>query len=96
MVSKKKDNTKNKKFISVRDKLEFIQKNCHETELFEDLKQLLRSKNFTNVEITHGNKEFGKDLVFFRHDPIFNKEKCYAAIVKNKNATMPYPIGPNF
>src|ERR1035437_6783271 len=82
----KKEKTKNKRFLSVKEKLEFIRKYCKEPELFEDLKQLFRKKGFKNVVIEHGNKEFGKDLVFSIIDPIFGEDKWFAAIVKNKNA----------
>ena len=78
---------KNKKFKSVKDKLEFIQKNCPETELFEDLRILFQKKGFDNVRITHGNREFGKDLVFSKLDKELEVEKWFAVIVKNKNAS---------
>jgi hypothetical protein len=83
----KKEITRNKIFKTVKDKLEYIQKECPETELFEDLKQLFKSKGFENVKITHGNKEMGKDLVFSKYDESFDEEKWYAVIVKNKPAT---------
>lgn len=83
----KKENSKNKKFKSVKDKLEFIQKNCKEIELFEDLKQLFKNKGFNNVRIEHGNKEYGKDLVFSRFDEMIGEEKWFSAIVKNKKAS---------
>tara|TARA_R110002050_G_scaffold56512_3_gene127055 strand:- start:326 stop:2752 length:2427 start_codon:yes stop_codon:yes gene_type:complete len=81
-----KGTPRNKKFASVKDKLHYINKNCNEPEIFEDLKQLFRSKNFKNVEITHGNKEYGKDLVFTFHDAAFDETYWYGVIVKNKNA----------
>lgn len=77
----------NKKFKTVKSKLEYIQKNCNEPELFEDLKQLFKHKGFDNVRITHGNKEMGKDLVFSMIDPATEEIKWYAAIVKNKKAS---------
>jgi hypothetical protein len=77
----------NKKFRTVKDKLQYINKECKEPVLFDDLKQLFRAKNFQNVEITHGNREFGKDLVFSYHDPTFDETYWFAVIVKNKNAT---------
>lgn len=83
----KKENSKNKKFATVKDKLEFIQKNCKEVELFEDLKQLFKAKGFNNVRIEHGNKEYGKDLVFSRFDEMIGEEKWFSAIVKNKKAS---------
>lgn len=82
----KKETTKNKTFRSVKDKLEYIQKNCYETELFEDLAVLYKKKGFNNVRITHGPNEFGKDLVFSKYDEDFEQEKWFAVIVKNKNA----------
>lgn len=86
-MTKKNDTAKNKMFKTVRDKLEFIHNHCKEPELFEDLKQLFRKKGFTKVSIEHGNKEFGKDLVFCQRDNLFNEDKWYAVIVKNKNAS---------
>jgi len=83
----KKETTKNKTFKSVKAKLEFIQKECYETELFEDLAVLFKQKGFNNVKITHGPNEFGKDLVFSKYDEDFEEDKWYAVIVKNKNAT---------
>lgn len=83
----KRESIRNKNFKSVRDKLEYIQKKCYETELFEDLKQLFKHKGFSNVKITHGNTEYGKDLVFSKFDENFGEERWYAAIVKNKNAS---------
>jgi hypothetical protein len=83
----KKETTKNKTFRSVKDKLEYIQKNCYETELFEDLAVLYKKKGFNNVRITQGPNEFGKDLVFSKYDEDFEQEKWFAVIVKNKNAT---------
>lgn len=83
----KKGTTANKVFKTVKDKLEYIQKECYETELFEDLAVLFKQKGFTNVRITHGNNEFGKDLVFSIYDKEFEEETWYGVIVKNKSAT---------
>lgn len=83
----KKETTKNKTFTSVKDKLEFLQKECYETELFEDLAVLFKQKGFNNVRITHGPNEFGKDLVFSKYDDVFEEDKWFAVIVKNKPAT---------
>ena len=80
----KKGNLKNKTFNSVKDKLEYIQKECNEPELFGDLSVLFKNKGFDNVKITHGNKEYGKDLVFSKYDETFEEDKWYAVIVKNK------------
>lgn len=82
----KKENLVNKSFRTVKDKLEYIQKNCKEPELFEDLKQLFKTKGFDNVRIEHGNREFGKDLVFSSYDSFLNEERWYSVIVKNKKA----------
>lgn len=86
-MAKNNCDSSNIKFKSVKDKLEYIQKNCPETELFEDLRVLFKKKGFNNVKITHGNREFGKDLVFSKIDEELETEKWYAVIVKNKNAS---------
>lgn len=83
----KKEKLRNKIFKNVKGKLEYIQKECNETELFDDLAFMFKSKGFNNVRITHGNKEFGKDLVFSKYDETFEEEKWFAVIVKNKPAT---------
>lgn len=83
---KQKEKIRNKKFKSVKEKLEFVQKSCLEPELFDDLKQLFKARGYQNVTITHGNTEFGKDLVFSKYDDDFNQELWYAVIVKNKPA----------
>lgn len=77
----------NKKFLNVQEKLKFIQNKCKELELFPDLKQLFKDMGFCNVEITHGNTEYGKDLVFCDLDQRFKEEKWFAVIVKNKAAS---------
>lgn len=82
----KKEILKNKTFKNVKDKLEYIQKECNEPELFEDLSILFKNKGFKNVKINHGNKEYGKDLVFSKYDETFEEDKWYAVIVKNKSA----------
>ncbi|MBO3097609.1 NACHT domain-containing protein [Gelidibacter pelagius] len=81
-----KETLTNKTFKNVKDKLEYIQKECNETELFGDLSVLFKNKGFQNVKITHGNKEYGKDLVFSKYDETFEEDKWYAVIVKNKPA----------
>jgi hypothetical protein len=78
--------TKNKKFSSVKEKITFIHKHCHETELFEPLRLLFKEKGFDDVQITHGNNEFGKDLVFSIVDTAINEKIWYSAVVKNKDA----------
>ena len=82
----KKETLRNKTFKSVKDKLEYIQKECNEPELFGDLSVLFKNKGFENVKITHGNKEYGKDLVFSKYDDTFEEDRWYAVIVKNKPA----------
>lgn len=77
----------NKKFLNVQEKLKFIQNSCKEPELFPDLKQLFKQMGFCNVEITHGNTEYGKDLVFCDLDQRFKEEKWFGVIVKNKGAS---------
>ena len=78
---------KNKQFKNVKDKLEYIQKHCKETELYDDLVYLLKCKGFENVRINHGNKEYGKDIIFSKYNKEFDENKWYAAIVKNKKAS---------
>jgi hypothetical protein len=82
----KTESLRNKTFKSVKDKLEYIQKECNEPELFGDLSVLFKNKGFENVKITHGVKEYGKDLVFSKYDETFEEDKWYAVIVKNKPA----------
>jgi hypothetical protein len=86
MKLKRKITAKSKEFSTVREKVKFIHKDCHETELFEPLRLLFKAKGFENVEITHGNNEFGKDLVFSMLDTAIDEKIWYSAVVKNKNA----------
>lgn len=86
MKSKKQITTENTTFPSVKEKVLFIHKNCHESELFEPLRLLFKAKSFENVQITHGNNEFGKDLVFSMTDNAIDEKIWYSAVVKNKNA----------
>lgn len=86
MKSKRKITSKSKEFSTVKEKISFIHKECHETELFEPLRLLFKAKGFENVEITHGNNEFGKDLVFSMIDVAIDEKIWYSAVVKNKNA----------
>ena len=86
MKSNRKVTAKSIQFQTVKDKVFFIHKNCHETELFEHLRLLFKAKGFQNVEVTHGNNEFGKDLVFSMLDNAINEKIWYSAVVKNKNA----------
>lgn len=78
--------TKSRQFTSVKEKISFIHKFCHESELFEPLRLLYKEKGFNNVEITHGNNEFGKDLVFSMVDTAIGENVWYSAVVKNKDA----------
>lgn len=86
MKLKRKITAKSKEFLTVKEKINFIHKDCHETELFEPLRLLFKAKGFENVEITHGNNEFGKDLVFSMVDSAIDEKIWYSAVVKNKNA----------
>ncbi|WP_286841912.1 MULTISPECIES: NACHT domain-containing protein [Sphingobacterium] len=86
MNKRKSTNPKEIIFNSVKEKLEYIQKNCLEPVLFEYLQQLFKNKGFQNVKITHGNNEYGKDLVFSKYDSDFEEDKWFCAIVKNKPA----------
>ena len=70
----------------IKEKLISIQKNEKEPFLFPILKQLFSKKGFENVQITHGNTEFGKDLVFFEYDEKLGKKRWFSVVVKNKNA----------
>ena len=75
-------------FTSVKDKLAHINKNEKEPFLFPILKQLFLAKKYDCVEITHGNNEYGKDIVFKEYDSKLGNERWYAVVVKNKNASM--------
>ncbi|WP_304016492.1 hypothetical protein [Nonlabens dokdonensis] len=78
---------KNRKYRSVKDKLEVIQKSKNEPLLFEPLRQLFIAKGYNDVDITHGPHEHGKDLVFSFKDILSNNNQWCAVIVKNKNAS---------
>jgi len=75
-------------FKDVKSKLEYIQKNQKEVNLFPTLAQLFRQMGFEQVQITHGNHEYGRDLVFCSHATPLGGEEWYAVVVKNKNAEM--------
>lgn len=77
---------KSRQFATVKEKITFIHKFCKEPELFEPLRLLFKEKGFSNVQITHGNNEFGKDLVFSMVDTAINEKIWYSAVVKNKDA----------
>jgi len=70
----------------IKSRLIRIQKEEKEPYLFPILKQLFSKMQFEDVRINHGNREFGKDLVFYETDK-FNKKIWYSVVVKNKNAT---------
>ncbi len=72
-------------FKTVKEKLEYIQKKEKEPFLFPILKQLF-SKDYVDVNITHGNTEFGKDLVFREYDAKLQTDRWFAVVVKNHNA----------
>lgn len=73
-------------YTTVREKLESIQKSKKESDIFPTLQMLFQTKGFSNVEITHGNSEMGKDLVFKHYDSMLGRETWFALVVKNKNA----------
>ena len=75
-------------YNNVRSRLMDIQRGKKESDLFPVLKQLFISKQYQDVEITHGNDEYGKDLVFSDYDSKLGEKNWYAVVVKNKNAEM--------
>lgn len=83
-----RENNANQQYVqqTVKEKLVYIQKNEQEPILFPYLQKLFVKKGFQNVQITHGNKEYGKDLVFCDIDK-FNDKIWYGVIVKNKKAS---------
>ena len=72
-------------FKDVKSKLEHIQKNMKEVDLYPTLAQLFRQMGFEEVEITHGKHEYGRDLVFRSIDSMGDYQ-WWAVVVKNKNA----------
>ncbi|TVT38509.1 hypothetical protein FNT36_20205 [Hymenobacter setariae] len=70
---------------AVREKLMSIQRDAKEPALFPYLQQLFRNKGYSNVMITHGVNEFGKDLVFKERDEKNGIDRWFAVVVKNKN-----------
>jgi len=87
MAATKENHLKDKKFSTVKEKIQHIHKHCKEPILFEPLRLLFKEKGFNDVQITHGNNEFGKDLVFSMIDAALGERIWYSAIVKNKNGT---------
>ena len=75
-------------YNNTRNRLIDIQKGKKESDLFPVLKELFRSKQYNDVEITHGKDEYGKDLVFSDYDSKLGESNWYAVVVKNKNAEM--------
>ena len=73
-------------FKDVKSKLEDIQKHHNEVDLFPTLAQLFVHMGFSNVQITHGTNEFGRDLIFSASVSPLGEEEWYAVVVKNKNA----------
>ena len=71
-----------------KEKISSIRENGKETELFPMLQKLFISKGYHNVEITHGTAEYGKDIVFKEYDMKLKKDRWFAVVVKNRNATM--------
>ena len=76
------------KYNNVRSRLMDIQKGKKESDLFPVLKQLFLTKQYNDVEITHGKDEYGRDLVFSDFDSKLGERNWYAVVVKNKNAEM--------
>lgn len=76
------------KYNNVRNRLMDIQKGKKEADLFPVLKQLFTEKKYTDVEVTHGKDEYGKDLVLCDYDTKLGEKNWYAVVVKNKNAEM--------
>lgn len=75
-------------YNNTHNRLMDIQKGKKESDLFPVLKELFRSKQYNDVEITHGKDEYGKDLVFSDYDSKLGESNWYAVVVKNKNAEM--------
>ena len=75
-------------YNNTRNRLMDIQKGKKESDLFPVLKELFRSKQYNDVEITHGKDEYGKDLVFSEFDTKLGEKEWLAMVVKNKNADM--------
>ena len=76
------------KYNNVRSRLMDIQKGKKESDLFPVLKQLFLTKQYNDVEITHGKDEYGRDLIFSDFDSKLGEKNWYAVVVKNKNAEM--------
>src|ERR1700743_1947242 len=71
---------------SVKKKLKSIKDSKNELTLFPYLQQLFTKMGYQDVQITHGNSEFGKDLVFKEYDSKKKLERFTAVVVKNKDA----------
>ena len=72
----------------IREKLRHLKEKGKEVDLFPYLQQLFLKMEYSNVEITHGRDEYGKDLVFSEYDTKRKKEHWTAVVVKNKDASM--------
>ncbi|MGJ1197902.1 NACHT domain-containing protein [Sphingobacterium spiritivorum] len=72
----------------VKTKLMDIQKSRKESILFGYLQQLFIKKGYSDVQITHGPNEYGKDLVFNEFNSKLNTTDYYAVVVKNKDSGM--------
>ena len=70
----------------VLNKLDDLGDKGKEVELFPILQQLFIAKGYDSAEITHGNNEFGKDLVLRRYDSVEGVEKFTSVVVKNRKA----------
>ncbi|RVU00476.1 hypothetical protein EOD41_13445 [Mucilaginibacter limnophilus] len=74
------------KETTVKAKLKVIKESKNEPLLFPYLQQLFIKMGYSDVQITHGSNEYGKDLVFKDYDPRKKIERLTAVIVKNKDS----------
>ena len=72
--------------LTVGEKLMDIHKNKEESCLYPVLRSLFSTMGYRDVEVTHGNNEYGRDLIFRDDKDPLNPEIWYAVVVKNKNA----------
>lgn len=68
--------------LTVGEKLMDIHKNKEESCLYPVLRSLFSTMGYRDVEVTHGNNEFGRDLIFRDDKDPFNPEIWYAVVVK--------------
>jgi len=78
----------NHKLEDIKTKLREIQSSKKEPSLFPYLQQLFSKLGYSNVQITHGTDEYGKDLVFSLFDDKMRVTRNTAVVVKNKDAGM--------